>query len=135
MIRNQARLNRKLKELPLAAKTKIRTAIAKSADEITSAARRLAPVDTGALRDSIDWTWDAPPKGTIVLGRASGGVDLTATIFAGNDKAYYARWVEFGTANLSAQPFFYPSYRSKKKAAKSRIKRAVNAAAREVANS
>jgi HK97 gp10 family phage protein len=60
---------------------------------------------------------------------------LTATIYAGNDEAYYARWVEFGTVKMAAQPFFYPSYRALRKKAKSNIKRSVTIAIREIAAS
>ena len=130
---NRQRLNAKLRALPKAAEDEIRKAIAKSADEITEMARGLAPVDDGDLRRSIGWTWGEAPKGSKVLGKASAGANLTATVFAGDDKAYYARWVEFGTTKMSAQAYFFPSYRSNKKRAKNRIARATSKAAKSVA--
>lgn len=129
---NVDRLNRKLAALPAAVKVEIRPALEKSADEIAALARRLVPVDSGDLRDSIGWTWGTAPRGAISLGTVKAG-DLTITVYAGNSEAFYARWVEFGTVKTSAQPFFYPAYRAMRKRAKSRIKRAGTKAAKKVA--
>lgn len=131
-VRGVEKLNRKLAALPKVAKDEIRKALAKSADEIAAMARRLVPVDSGALRESIGWTYGRAPKGSLVLAR--GGVEgLTVTVFAGNDKEFYARWVEFGTVNMRAQPYFFPSYRANRRRARSRISRGVTAAAKKVA--
>ena len=80
--------------------------------------------------------------------------DLRISIYAGDDKAFYARWIEFGTkphnvakgggnkghrgeAHLHpgtrAYPFFFPSYRANQKKMKSRVNRAINKAAKQVA--
>ncbi len=125
-------LNRKLARLPQVAKQEIRKALAKSADEIVALARNLAPVDSGALRRSIGWTWGAAPKGSVSLASASVGA-LTLTIFAGNDEVFWARWQEFGTQHHAAHPFFFVSYRALRKRAKSRISRATTSAAKKVA--
>ena len=140
-----AKLHRKLKRMPEAAKTRIRAALEKSADEIVRMAKGLVPVDSGALRDSIGWTWGRPPQGALTLGKvaaSSMATDLTITIYAGTrDKklgdadAFYARWVEFGTQKMKAQPYFYPAYRANKKGARSRVRRAISKAARETASS
>jgi HK97 gp10 family phage protein len=50
----------------------------------------LVPVDTGELRDSIDYNVEA-----------DGSLNFEAT-------AEYAGYVEFGTSKMSAQPFFMP---------------------------
>src|SRR5215217_337954 len=107
------RLNRKLQKLPARAEREIRIAMEKGAEEVVSLAKSLAPLgkssgvkssnNPGALRDSIGWTWgDSTPRGSIKLGSVTSGStrrpgDLVITIFAGNDEAFYARWVEFGT--------------------------------------
>lgn len=142
------RLKRKLKELPKVAQTMIRDAMAKSADEIVAMMKNLAPVDDGDLRDSIGWTWGKAPKGSLTLGHVKGGDgESTITIYAGNKEAFYARWVEFGTAmheiggmfqgsihpGTRAQPFFYPAYRALKKRSSRRIKTSVTRAAKKVA--
>lgn len=124
--------------MPKVAKDEIRKALEAAADEIVEMAKRLAPVDQGELRDSIGWTWGKAPKGAITLGKvaeASLAGDLTITIFAGNSEAYYARFIEFGTQKMPAQPYFYPAYRATKKRAKSRVRRSLTKAAKAVASS
>lgn len=98
-------------------------------------AKSLVPVDKGELRDSIGWTWGRPPKGAITLGKVAASqiaTDLTITIYAGNSDAYYARWVEFGTQKMGAQPYFFPSYRANKRQSRQRLSRAINQAAKKV---
>lgn len=166
-ILNRDRLRAKLRALPEEIKKQIRPAMEKGAQEIVDLAIHLVPVDSGALRNSIDWTWGPAPRGSIVIshGLMAGGADdfksnLMITIYAGNEIAYYARWVEFGTqaATLGgrvpdartnrnttrksyrthpgtrAQPFFYPSYRALRRSVSNRITRAVVAALRQVAS-
>lgn len=128
----RAELNRKFAALPQIAKDEIRKALARSAGEIAAFARSLVPVDSGALRDSIGWTYGAAPKGSMTLASAAVG-ELTVTVFAGNSEAYYARWVEFGTQKMTAQPYFFPAYRALRKRARSRVSRATTAAAKKVA--
>jgi HK97 gp10 family phage protein len=159
-IRGLDKLNRKLRALPKAAEAAIKTAMAQGADEIVALAKSLVPVDTGELRKSIGWTWGDAPKGTMNIasvGDAEG--KLRITIYAGSDDAFYARWVEFGTKRHSvakgggtkrgqralargggiahpgatAKPFFYVSYRALRKRTKSRITRAINKSAKQVA--
>lgn len=130
------RLQRKLQALPNAVKAPIRAAMVASANEIVAMAKSLVPVDKGTLRNSIGWTWGRPPSGSVSLGVAQAlGGELSLTVFAGNDKAYYARWVEFGTTQNVAQPYFFPSYRARKKNMKARINKAMRDAARSVAGS
>lgn len=132
---NREKLQKKLERLPAAAKTAIMEAMAKSADDIVRIAKSLVPVDKGDLQKSIGWVWGSKaPRGSISLGTVRQG-SLVLTIFAGNDEAYYARYIEFGTQKMAAQPFFYVSYRARRKSAKSRISRAISKAAKKVAAS
>lgn len=146
-------LKRKLRQLPRAAENELRKAMEKSANEIVALAKTLVPIDSGELRESIGWTWgDDVTKGAIRLGSVKGGgasENEYITIYAGNDDAFYARWVEFGTAphinggmfpgtqhpGTSARPFFYPSYRLLRKRAQRRNTRALNKAIKIVAQS
>lgn len=158
-----AKLDKKLKRLPPAVSTEIRAAMEDSANEIVALARKLVPVDSGDLKASIGWTWGAPPRGALTLGKVVAsqlGKQLTLTVYAGDDKAFYARFVEFGThasearasrrnanykrtvvmtkeykahAATPAQPFFFPAYRANRKSAKARIRAATRSAARKVA--
>lgn len=131
--------------MPDIAKARIRAAMEQGANEIVAMMRNLVPVDSGALRDSIGWTWGKVPQGAMTIGKMAASNlagELTITIYAGTrDKklgdtdAYYARFVEFGTKNMTASPYFYVSYRANKKKVRSRIRRATTAAAKEVAGS
>ncbi|MGN6451246.1 MAG: HK97-gp10 family putative phage morphogenesis protein [Brucella intermedia] len=130
------KLRKKLEALVTVGRDEIRRAMETSADEIVALAKSLAPVDKGDLKDSIGWTWGKAPKGAMTLGKVqSDGVDseFTITIYAGNSEAYYARWVEFGTQKMAAQPYFYPSYRALRRRSKSRVTRAVTKAIKKVA--
>lgn len=103
--------------------------------------KRLVPVREpkgGALRDSIRY-------------KMGGGLlddqELSVTIMAGNDKAWYARLIEYGApaavaggrfkgAQIPARPaipFFFPAYRALRKRVKSRLQRATSKAAKKVA--
>lgn len=149
-VRGKDQLIRKLSALPALAEKRILAAMAAAADDIVSMMKRLAPVDDGDLQMSISWTWGDAPKGSLTIGKVSrtrrdGSPRIT--IFAGNHEAYYARWVEFGTAphinggrfagsrnpGTRAQPFFYVSFRAGRRRAKSAISRAITRAAKEVA--
>lgn len=162
-VRGLSKLQRKLRALPERAKDRISKALEESAEEIVRLAQNLVPIDEMTLYESIGWTYGDPPQGSISLGsvRQGRGRDdgLKITVFAGNDEAFYARWVEFGTKahnvasgggtvrgqqslasggglghpGASAQPFFYPAYRAVSRRVRSRITRATNRAAREEA--
>jgi len=138
MVKGITDLNKKVAAIPKRVEVKARAAMEKGADELVDMMKRFVPVDDGDLRDSIGWTWGAAPKGSVVL--AESGADsrgLKITIYAGNEKAYYARWVEFGTAphvnggqfpgtqnpGSRAQPFFFPSWRALRKRIRARVRR------------
>lgn len=154
-------LQRKLSALPKAVKEQISKAMESGAEDIVNTARNLVPVDELTLYESIGWTWGNAPKGSIVLGRTARrpGDGLRITIYAGNNEAFYARWVEFGTQahnvasgggtvagkkslasggglghpGARAQPFFFPAYRANRRRVRSKIARATNAAAKKFA--
>lgn len=143
MVQGLASLRRKLtKTIPDRVRERTRAAMEKGADEIVKMAKALVPVDSGALRDSIGWTWGDAPKGSITLGtsKPAGDGDERITIYAGTRNknlgdldAFYVRFVEFGTRNMTAHPFFFPSYRTLKRRVKSRITREMRKAIREAA--
>lgn len=64
---------------------------AKGAATVEGRAKARAPVDTGRLRDSIHTARDAD------------GAELVGT------EVEYARFVEFGTVNMAAEPFLRPA--------------------------
>ncbi|MDQ0456042.1 HK97 gp10 family phage protein [Rhizobium paknamense] len=150
-ILNLVKLDRKLKRLPDQAKAEIKAGMEAAANGVVTMMKNLVPTDDGTLRDSIGWTWGKVPKGAGIVAavKASTGSDMTITIYAGSSEAYYARWVEYGTAphknggrfagsqnpGTTARPFFYVSWRASKKSAKRRVRKAVRTAARKVAAS
>lgn len=139
------RLTRKLQLIP----SKVIEAAAKSledsAEELVQMMRRIAPKDSGDLAASIGWTWGDAPKGSMVIGtfkssrRASKGATLAQaslmiTVYAGGKgpgfDAFYARFQEFGTVKMRANPFFYPSYRARRRAIRAKLTRDVKKAVR-----
>ncbi len=141
-------LNRKLKALPALAEAAIKLAMEQGAEEIVAMMKRLVPVDNGDLRESIGWTWGQAPKYSQRIGSVkSNDGKLTITIYAGNSKVRYAHLVEFGSAphvnggmfpgtfnpGAKAQPFFYVSWRAKRRSARARVSRAIIKAAKQIA--
>lgn len=112
------------------------------AAQIVGEMRMLVPVDTGALRNSIGWTWgNKVPKGAMAVGEIKGNQveGLFITIYAGTrDKslgaadAFYARFQEFGTKNMPANPFFYVTWRSNRTRVRSGLTRAVKKAVQTI---
>lgn len=143
-LKNAPRLLAKLKALREQTAPAIRPTLADVAQKIVDLAKSLVPVESGDLRDSIGWTFGDAPKGALTI--ASQSVAGTkVTIFAGNAKAYYARWVEFGTKphetgkgrvhpGNRAEPFFFPAYRALKKTVKAELGKAIRAVVKQVAS-
>lgn len=133
-------LNRKLRLLPDAFKAVATEILSKAADAIVASMKNLVPVDQGDLRASIGWTFGDAPKDATAFAKSrpiKAAGNMTITIFAGNDTAFYARFVEFGVLKIgvSAQPFFYPAWRIHKKRLRSALTRGLNKEARRIAAS
>ena len=71
-----------------------------AAQSCVSLAQQLAPVDTGFMRDHITQTEQASPT------------ELKSVV---ESQADYSLYVEFGTVNMDAQPFFTPAFESAKR--------------------
>lgn len=137
------RLRQRMRAMSRETRAEIRAALHKGAEDVAGMARRLAPKKSGALAASIKVTAGSKSKRLA----SSGDQDLSVRVTAGDKEAYYAAWVEFGTAphanggkfagtqhpGTAAQPFFFPAYRASRKRVKSRISRAVTRAARKAA--
>lgn len=125
MVKGVAQLRKKLTvTMPKRVEDAARKAMETGAEELVSMMKRLAPIDTGDLQMSISWTWGAPPKGSVVLAKSEpDSKGMRITIFAGSKEAFYARWQEFGTTEMPANPFFFPSWRALRKRIRSRIVR------------
>ena len=108
--------------------------------------KRLVPVEGGDLKNSIGYTfgsYSAANPNVRGVGGGGGDSDLSVTVHAGDAKAFYAAFLEFGTSGpykikgkfagathpgIHAQPYFYPAYRTLKKSMKSRMGRATRKA-------
>lgn len=92
------------------------------ADELVSLMESVVPKETGALEISIR---KIPGKSATQVRIVAGGKGTTKN---SGGKAYdHARAVEFGTTHMKAEPFFFPSYRLKKKKMISSMKRKLTA--------
>lgn len=166
------RLRRQIAALPKAQIAAARAGLEQGAQEMANAIARAAPAKTGDLSASVGWSraGEAPKTSATQAIRPStserrellGAEGLSVEVFAGNNTAFYARWVEFGTApgkigertgarnsdvkqakngrkvarthpGTQAQPFFYPTVRARKKSMKSRMVRGANKAAKAAA--
>lgn len=130
-IKGQKKLENQIRRISAEMKEELRQALAQSAREITDLMENLVPKETGRLAGSIGWTWgNKVPGGAMTLGKLRGGgdPDLLITIYAGDKEAYYARWVEFGTKNQGAHPYFYVAYRAMRKRMNSLLRAATRRA-------
>lgn len=83
-------------------KDKIIEVLQEETQEVVEEAKKMVPVDTGSLRDSIKRTVSKKTlSATVSAGGKVKGVDT-----------YYAFFVEFGTKKMPARPFFYPTARA-----------------------
>ncbi|RCS25839.1 HK97 gp10 family phage protein [Phyllobacterium salinisoli] len=126
------RLKRRMLDLPKSIREAASRATLEGAEELAASIRNLAPVDSGALRDSIVVT---PGGQTTPPYSQPGGSQVVsenaAVVTVGNTDARYPHLVEYGTKDTTAQPFFWPAVRSKRKRLAARIKRQITKAAKE----
>jgi HK97 gp10 family phage protein len=148
-VQNRERLLRKLAAIPQKVRQHLAPGIEQGAAEVVATAKRLAPKDSGALERSIRYV-----KGTLAAaneksGPIQGDADLTVHIVAGDEEAWYARLVEFGTPphpnkgmfpdtqnpGTAPRPYFYPAWRAYRKRVKSRITRTMKKGIKEAVKS
>lgn len=146
-LRGKKRFALKMNRLKPEVRKEIEGAQAANARDMANLVRKWAPVGDyaggGALRDS-----------TQAIGESDGAV-IRWKVVSGNEEAFYARFVEFGTApstigqrvtNASGrkrkakrthpgnapQPYFFPAYRALRKRMRGRLSRAFGRAKRKV---
>ena len=95
-------------------KKRINAANEQSAEDLAAMMRRIVPKDQRDLERSIVYYE--------VTGTVGGGI--VWRVAAGDDTAFQARWIEFGTPTMAAQSFFYPSLRALRRLIRSRQQRA-----------
>lgn len=129
-------MERRFAAIPVKVREAVRYAMADQADKLVEEMFNLAPKDTYELVSSIGWTWGDAPAGTMAIGTVGGpgGTEygsMKITIFAGGGDAFHARFQEFGTVDMAANPFFYPVWRLRRRRVRSAISRAMRKAIRE----
>lgn len=147
-MRGLAMLNRKMREIPEAAKEAARKTVVESAQEIANLQQNLVPYRSGELHDSIHVT---KPGETTPPYSQPGGAQVArpeqAIVTAGDTNVRYAHLVEYGTAphingglfagsqhpGTSAQPFFWPGYRALRGRAKRKIGMSINKSIKQAA--
>ena len=95
-------LQRAITSAPVMVKAHASSAVAASSFAVAQRARSLAPLATGTLRANIESS------------RVVGG--LTGSVGIASKEAFYWRYVEFGTVNMPARPFFRPAAESESEA-------------------
>ena len=138
--------------------------LSENAYTLADAIKSHAPVATGALAASVSYCAGDPPEGATLGGGQTSNADplgealsergLRYSIFAGDKRAFYARWIEFGTRagtkgdkvsdkshrsrtvarnhpGTKSQPFFYPTIRARAPQLKASIGRAISQAAKK----
>jgi|AntAceMinimDraft_16_1070373.scaffolds.fasta_scaffold10274_6 HK97 gp10 family phage protein len=88
---------------------------------LRDAAIRDAPRDSGELEDTIKYYPDRNSAG--LIWRVVAGVKASS--------GFYARYVEFGTVDQPAHPFFFVNYRILRPRFKSRMARAMRKGIKE----
>ena len=112
--------------IPKHVREAMRDAMEKGATETVAMMKRLVPVATGELRDSIGWTWGDAPAGSMVIGTVGTTKYATMRIVdlrreredAGRQSQAIpaGALIEFGTkAACQGQPYFFPCWRTMKK--------------------
>ena len=93
------------RELKADVRAKAHAAAYNFARGMVAEAKRRVPVRTGYLRQNIYWEKIAPGEFRV-------GVKGDTTAQTG---AYYGVYIEYGTRNMAAQPYFRPAFEIMKK--------------------
>lgn len=120
---NRDRLRRRMKAIPVEVRKAAREQLKKNAEELVETQKRFAAMSfkdpTGKLQSGIK------QQDVSDSTRISRKVSASAKDEKGRD---YAAWAEFGTSKSEAAPYFWPAYRLKKRALKTRMTRAAKKA-------
>ena len=134
MVEGLAKFEARWKRIPQNALINVHAAMEEAATDIVEEMWSRAPQGaTGRVGASIGWTWGDAPAGSFTIGKVGGKEysSLKITIYAGGGDAFYAKFHEFGTVKMPANPFFFPVWRARRKRVKGRISRAISKAIKE----
>lgn len=126
---------RRMEAIPRAAREAVQPVLVKQAEAMAATMRQLAPVESGALRESITVTGPgqatppySQPGGSMVTGSNQ------AAVTVGSTDVRYAHLVEYGHSNgfngsvVPPHPFFWPGFRMHRAKAVAAIKRGIGKA-------
>lgn len=157
MVEGLDRLVRQMKAIPLAIRDEAKAAIQEEADELARAIAAAAPTSRGGgdLKNSVRVERGGSEDVARSTGELKSQAGLAVRVVAGDEKAFYASFVEFGTAPHSmapradlssgkkqdgpqhpgskAEPFFYPTIRATRKRRRSKMGRRLNKAVKAAA--
>lgn len=127
---NRAKVLAKLRSLPTAVQVGVGSQLAKEAEDLTEAIQRAAPVDDGSrqpgeLRDSVHFypTPDRPLSYRVIAdAKDENGDFIGSHVEAGHRTE--------GGEHVPGKPFFFPTYRARKKGIKRRVSAAATKAAK-----
>lgn len=139
----RAHLRRRLRQLPAIARAQIRKGLEESATQVTNMQKNLVPVSRIShrhVRDTIGWHWGIGGARGSIGGTSDFGLQITA----GDEEAWWARYIEFGTKphrqggiykrgnvmhpGTRPHPYFFAAWRALKKSVKSRMRRSLKRA-------
>lgn len=130
--KDAARIARILRSIPAKIKPKVQAAVDQGATEMMMRMRYLAPKEDGDLQASIR-VEDGPRELSATV--TAGGERTTRPVRnseKGNAPEFdYALAQEYGTEEMPAQPFFWPSVNTTKKRVRRRIDRAIGKAIKD----
>lgn len=125
-------IKRVLSAVPKAAKAAIQPAIDQGANELVARMKYLAPQDEGDLQRSI--RVEPGPRELSATVKAGGPLTTKPVRNSekGNAPEYdYALGIEYGTEEMPAQPYYWPSVNTLSKRVRRRIDRAISKAIKE----
>jgi HK97 gp10 family phage protein len=93
------------------------------AKDLAQTIESVAPVHEGTLKTTVK----VVPGKTDTVVRVVAGGKLTVRPSVSSKPYDYSRADEFGTVNMPAKPFFFPTYRLRKKKIKASMKRKITA--------
>ncbi|MEF2071903.1 HK97-gp10 family putative phage morphogenesis protein [Consotaella aegiceratis] len=127
-----SKLQKRFAAIPEDVRAAAQKSALKQADTMAATMRRLAPVDSGDLKESITVTpagQSTPPYSQ--PGGSSVVPENAAAVTVGDDDVRYPHLVEYGTKKAPAHPFFWPAVRLHNKKAKAAIKSAIRRAVKK----
>ncbi|MEM1149328.1 MAG: hypothetical protein AAGI03_02060 [Pseudomonadota bacterium] len=144
MVKGLARLRAQFGAVPEIVRSELVVSMERAANKLVREIRALIPRRSGALAATVGWTWGAVPRGSLVVARSSRGAGygrIVLKIYVGNSDlvatgrgtlADLARWQEFGTRRMAANPYFYPVIRANRSNLRSSLRSAIARANRKL---